>query len=148
MIGIGNEYRGDDGVGRVVARRLAGLGLPGVEVRESSGESFSLMELWKDAGSVLLIDAIQSGAEPGTVQRFDAGDEALPAEFVQQCSTHALSLAEAVEMARSLESLPPVVVIYGIEGLSFEHGNRLTPTVEKAAAEVVSRIEDELTQKD
>lgn len=146
IIGIGNEYRGDDGVGRHVARRLAELSSPDVEIQESSGESFSLMELWANAQKVILIDAVQSGAEPGTVQRFDAGEQALPTEFVQQCSTHALSLPEAIELARSLQQLPPEVVLYGIEGLSFEHGNTLTPTVARAADEAVRRIHSEVSQ--
>ncbi len=146
VIGIGNEYRGDDGVGRIVARRIAALGIAGVSVCEASGESLTLMELWRGAGRVLLVDALKSGAEPGTVMRMDAGSAPLPAEFVQQCSTHALSLAEAVELARSLGQLPPEVVIYGIEGLSFEHGNRLTPTVARAAEEAVERIGEELSK--
>ena len=146
IIGIGNEYRGDDGVGRQVARRLASLDPPNVEIQESSGESFSLMELWSNAPEVILIDAVQSGAEPGTVQRFDAGTTPLPTGFVQQCSTHALSLPEAIEMARSLEQLPPKVILYGIEGLRFEHGNILTPTVARAAEETVGHILQEISQ--
>ena len=146
IIGIGNEYRGDDGVGRHVARRLAECNPPDVEIQESSGESFSLMELWANAPKVILIDAVQSGAEPGTVQRYDAGGQALPTEFVQQCSTHALSLPEVVELARSLEQLPPEVALYGIEGLSYEHGNTLTPTVARAAEETISRILTEISE--
>lgn len=144
VIGIGNEFRGDDGVGRKVARRLAAREWQGIEIRESSGECFSLMELWTDSEKVILIDAIRSGAVPGTVQRFEAGARPLPTEFIQQCSTHALSLPEAVELARSLGQLPPEVVIYGIEGLSFEHGNQLTPTVARAAEEAFNLISQEL----
>ena len=79
------------------------------------------------------------------MQRFEAGAQPLPTEFLQQCSTHALSLPEAIELARSLEQLPSNVVLYGIEGLSFEHGNTLTPTVTRAADEAVRRILSELS---
>lgn len=147
VIGVGNDFRGDDGVGRVLARRLAALDQPNAEVRESSGESLSLMELWAGAEKVILIDAIRSGAAPGTVRRFDAGSQPLPAEFLQQCSTHALSLPEAVELSRSLGRLPPEVILFGIEGLSFEHGNRLTPTVARAADEAFSLISEELNRR-
>lgn len=145
VVGVGNEYRGDDGAGRQVARALTAPPLPGIEVRESSGESLSLMELWAGADRVLLVDAVQTGAEPGTLHRFDAGDTPLPAEFLQQCSTHALSLAEAVEMARALDSLPREVVVYGIEALSFEHGTTLTPTVREAVERTVAAIRRELS---
>ena len=127
LIGIGNEFRGDDAVGRILARRLAAMNLPGLEVLESSGECFSLMELWTDVEKAILVDALQSGAAPGTIRRIDASTESIPADLVQQCSTHSLSLLEAVEMARALEKLPPEVVIYGVEGQSFDPGEGLVP---------------------
>ena len=38
VIGIGNLLRGDDGVGRFVAQRLAGRNIPGVRVLEHEGK--------------------------------------------------------------------------------------------------------------
>ena len=143
LIGIGNEFRGDDAVGRVLARRLAAMELPGLEIHESSGECFSLMELWTDADKVILVDALQSGAAPGTIRRIDAGTKSIPAHLVQQCSTHSLSLLEAVEMARALEKLPPEVIIFGIEGESFDPGVELSPEVARAADEAFEQIRRE-----
>ncbi|MDF1851995.1 MAG: hydrogenase maturation protease [Verrucomicrobiales bacterium] len=143
LIGIGNEFRGDDAVGRILVRRLAALELPGLEIRESSGECFSLMELWTDAERVILVDALQSGSAPGTIRRIDASTESIPADLVQQCSTHSLSLLEAVEMARALEKLPPEVLIYGIEGHRFEPGEELSPEVAQAVDEAFEQIQRE-----
>ena len=47
----------------------------------------------------------RSGAAPGTTRRLDASRERLPAELFRG-STHALGLAEAVELARALDRLP------------------------------------------
>lgn len=143
VIGVGNPLRGDDAAGLHVARRLAARGVEGVH--EASGETASLMGLWQGASCVLLADAAQSGAEPGTVTRLDASSQALPAAFLH-CSTHAFGVAEAVELARSLGSLPPRILIFGIEGASFEHGAPLSPAVETGVRKAVEMIETEMNE--
>jgi hydrogenase maturation protease len=145
VIGIGNEYRGDDAAGRLVARRLHER-LPGdVIVRECSGESATLMELWQGHDRVYLVDAVQSHQPPGTLHRLAAHERELPRDFFHT-STHAFSLAEAVELARALDQLPHEVIIYGIEGSWFEPGTRLTPAVASGIEQAADRIHAELTK--
>jgi len=143
VIGVGNALRGDDAAGLNVARLLSKRGI--TNVHESSGETFSLMELWSNADTVLLADAAQSGAKPGEVSRFDVSTQPLPTEFLH-CSTHAFGVAEAVELARSMETLPPRVIIFGIEGVSFEHGDELTPEVATGVEHAASLIETDLNR--
>lgn len=145
IIGVGNAYRSDDAVGLVVARRLRDdthLQTDQVTIQEHSGEGTALIEAWKDAESVIVIDAVQSGAPPGTAQRFDASQQPLPAVF-SSASTHSFGLAEAIEMARALQQLPARLVVYGIEGENFAEGIELSSAVEHAAQSVVERIRTE-----
>jgi len=136
IAGIGNEYRGDDAVGLIVARRLKERLADSVTVIEQSGDGAALIEAWRNAQTVVVIDATMSGAAPGTIRRFDANAQPIPtASF--RCSTHAFSLAEAIELARALRQLPPRLVIYGIEGKNFAAGVGLSAEVEKAAGETV-----------
>lgn len=139
IIGVGNDFRGDDCAGLEVARRLRALNLPGVVITEHAGEGAALMETWRAASRVILIDAAQSGAAPGTVHRLDASTQAIPAAFFSY-STHAFSVAEAVEMARALGELPPNLIIYGIEGTRFALGEALSPAVEAAIARVTDAV--------
>ena len=139
IIGLGNEYRRDDAVGLVVARRLREAALESVLVLEETGEGASLLESWQDSDTVILIDAVQSGAAPGTVHRLDAGAQPIAKKFFR-FSTHAFGLAEAVELARALGRLPPRLIVYGVEGKSFEAGVGLSPEVEAAAQVVVARV--------
>jgi hydrogenase maturation protease len=145
VIGIGNEFRGDDGAGIEVARRLAVLELPGVTVLEQSGEGAALMDSWQTAAAVYVIDAVQAGGPAGAVYRFDAVRQPLPAHF-SGYSSHAFGLAEAVAMARLLEQLPPQLVIFGVEGKNFDYGVALTAEVEAAVRDVTARMVAELTQ--
>ena len=139
IIGLGNQYRCDDAVGLVVARHLKEAAPAHVRVLEESGEGTALIELWKGAETVILIDAVHSGAKPGTVRRFDAHGQPIPTRFFHY-STHAFGVAEAIELARVLGQLPPRLFVYGIEGKTFEAGLGLSPEVEKAAQEVVERV--------
>ena len=139
VIGLGNPFRGDDAVGHTVAQRLRELAPPGVDVREESGEGVALIETWKDATDVILIDAAQSGAAPGTIHRLDASRGPVPTRFFPS-STHAFGVAEAVELARALNQLPPRVVLYGIEGRSFRAGETLSPEVAGAVDEVLKGV--------
>lgn len=131
VIGVGNAYRGDDGAGIAVARKLAAQRLPGVRVMEMNGEGTSLVDAWKDVPSVLLVDAVSSGAVPGTIHRFEVQAGPLPTELKHH-SSHFFGVAEAVEVARALGRIPPRLVIYGIEGKNFSLGRDLSPEVEGA----------------
>jgi hydrogenase maturation protease len=143
VVGIGNAWRNDDRAGLAVARRLAGTLPEGVAVLEREGEPTSLMDSWEGAEAVWVVDAVSSGAEPGTVHRHDAGTQELPAQLFRT-STHHFGLAEAVELARAVGRLPEKVIVYGIEGANFETGETLSPKVEAAAARVAEAVRKEV----
>jgi hydrogenase maturation protease len=145
VIGVGNPDRGDDAAGLLVARLLKGRDLPQVAVMEQPGEGAALMDAWKTSGAtmVFLIDAVSSGGEAGAIYRLDATIEPIPASFFHY-STHAFSLAEAVELARVLGELPPRIVIYGIEGKQYTAGWTRSPEVEQAIPVVAERIAQEI----
>jgi hydrogenase maturation protease len=142
VIGIGNAWRRDDAAGLAVARQLRGA-LDGVDVLEREGEPAGLMDTWQVAERLWLVDAVSSGAEPGTVYRVDVTQNELPPELFR-ASTHHLGLAEAVELARALDRLPSHVVFYGIEGGSFEAGEGLSPPVEAAVGLVARAVQEEV----
>lgn len=129
IIGVGNAARGDDAAGLIAARRLGGL--------EHEGDPVALLDMWREADVAVVIDAVSSGAEPGTVHRFDATSAPLPARLRGSTSSHALGLAEAIELGRTLGRLPGRLLVYGIEGERFEAGTELTPAV-AAAVEAVA----------
>ena len=140
---MGNPWRRDDAAGLAVARRLRGTLPAGVQVIEREGEPSGLIDAWDGADALWLVDAVSSGAAPGTVRRLDASTEELPAELFR-ASTHHLGLAEAVELARALGRLPAQVVFYGIEGASFDVGEQLTPEVEAAVTRVAELLREEV----
>jgi hydrogenase maturation protease len=141
VIGVGNAYRGDDAAGLAVARLLRERG---VEALDQEGEPVALVELLAGHGAVVLIDAVRSGASPGTVHRVDASTEPLPQELRGSTSTHAIGLGETIELARVLGRLPPRVLVYGVEGERFDAGEQLSPAVRAAIGPLADAIAAEL----
>lgn len=146
VIGIGNPYRGDDAVGWIVAQQIAAQRAKKVETLTLSGEGAGLIEAWADRATVVLVDAVQAGQQPGTIYRFDAGKENVPARFFQY-SSHAFSLAEAVALSQALGQLPDSLIIYGVEGEQFAQGQPLCEAVQAAVPIVVQRIWEDLAER-
>jgi hydrogenase maturation protease len=147
LIGVGNRFRHDDAAGLEVARRLRLAAPSGVTVLEQEGEPASLLEAWSGADEALLVDAVSSGAEPGTLHRFQVGDRPLPAELFRP-STHALGVREAVELARELGRLPKRLSVYGIEGADFGAGEGLSEPVRNTVDQLVAELHEELNGRD
>ncbi len=144
VIGVGNRLRGDDGVGLAVCDLLLEDPPSNTEVYGFEHVPAELCEHWEGASSVVLVDAcVSEGSEPGAIRRLNARDTPLAADTLR-LSTHGFGLAEAIELARSLDALPPRLCVYAIEGRSFERGEGLSPAVAAAAKTVAAQIRAEL----
>jgi hydrogenase maturation protease len=143
LIGVGNRLRHDDGAGLEVASRLRATRPPGIRILEEEGEPASLIQCFELMQEVLIIDAVSTGGKPGDLHRFDATHEPLPAETFRS-STHALGVADAIELARELDRLPHRLAVYGIEGEEFKAGEGLSPSVEATVKALVEELHAEL----
>ncbi len=141
VIGVGNRWRGDDGAGLEAAAVLASD--PGMTVHEHEGDGTGLLELWAGADAVVLIDAIHGGAAPGDLHRLDVSDAPLR-HAAAHPSSHAIGVAEAIELSRALGSLPRRVVVCGVEGAAFATGRGLSPVVANRIPMLASMVRDEV----
>jgi len=143
LIGLGNDLRGDDAAGLLVARAAREASRGGVDVVEAGGEPIDLLDAWENAEAAVVVDAVVSGAAPGAIQRIDAAAGPLPAPFAAP-STHALGLAEAVELARALGRLPDRLIVFGIEGTDFATGGEPSAAIRSAVASLAAAALAEL----
>jgi hydrogenase maturation protease len=143
VIALGNPLRADDGAGPAVLDALAGRVPDGVRLARSGGDPAELLEAFDGLERVVLVDAVRTGAPAGTLHRFDAAAGPLPARTAG-ASTHALGLAEALELARALGRLPASTLVVGIEAAGDETGRalsaRVAASVEPAAALVLDAL--------
>ena len=144
VIGVGNDYGGDDGVGLRVAREIGALGLDGLRVVTVAGDCTRLVGTWTREDRVFLVDAAFSSSVPGAIHRMEATDGPLPEEPLWRASTHSFGVAEAIELARALRQMPRRLVVYGVEGKTFTPGFGLSREVDRSVDRVVRRILEEL----
>jgi hydrogenase maturation protease len=139
----GNPDRGDDAAGPLVARRLREMG---IEVREQSGEAMDLIAAWQGADKVVLIDAVVTGRRSGTVSTWDGLAEP-PAIQPRMGSSHALGVAEAIALSRTLGWLPRRLTLYGIEARRFEFGAPASKSVIRAVERTARRVYEYCTDQ-
>ncbi|GGM68155.1 hydrogenase maturation protease [Dactylosporangium sucinum] len=142
VIGVGNPYRRDDGVGLAVVDRLRAAGLPGVTLAESDGEAVALILLWQCRRVAVVVDAVRADPpHPGRIHRMAMPE---PGRVNRPGGTHATGPADAVALARTLGRLPQRLVLYGVEAADTGYGCGLSPGVAGAADRLAARIADEL----
>jgi hydrogenase maturation protease len=135
---IGSRLRGDDAAGPLVADALRAARAP-VHVVEAGADPLSMLDAWDMDDMVFVVDAVTSGAPPGTIHELTAKEVGgIPERGAG--STHGFGLAMVVELARTLGRLPRQLTVVGIEGGQFEIGAEPHADVRRAAAVVADRI--------
>lgn len=134
VIGVGNPYRRDDGVGTAVIELLRVAGLPeGVRLECSLGDTAELIQLWEDADLAIVVDA----ARPSTPR---------PGILHHTVSSHHLPMGEAIELARALGRMPRRLELFAIEVADTGHGEGLSPPVhlgaQRAAHAIATEVKD------
>lgn len=146
MIGAGNGFRTDDGAGLIAVERLRGCVPEDVPVVAVQGQATEVMSAWENYDTAIVIDAVSSNSEPGYVHRFEPIEQPLPPELFR-FSTHAFGVLEAIEFGRALNMLPARIIVYGIEGASFDSGTEITEAVDEAVNTVVKRVVQDIGRR-
>jgi len=144
VVGLGRADRGDDAIGPEVARAFAARCGTRADVAESE-QPADLMDVWSGRELVVIVDAVRSGASPGTIHvlhlgaddpGFDTEGRRTPSEG----GSHALGLESVVGLAGALGLLPSRLVLVGVEGTSFDYGDALSPAVADAVEATVDEV--------
>ena len=139
VAGVGNVLRGDDGFGPAVVARLGSL--PGeVDVVETGiGGVALLQELMTGYDGVVLIDAVDQGAPPGTVFALEPD----VADAVHVADVHLANPERVLSMAKTMGCLPERVLIVGCQPVGMDDlGAGLSRAVERAVPAAVARVEE------
>lgn len=112
IIGIGSPF-GDDAVGLEAARILAQTPPPNCEVIAADRPGAGLLELIRGIDAAILVDAVHSGAPPGTLHELNF--EELGNGQLSFPGTHDLGVAAALQLARKLGRAPARGKMLGIE---------------------------------
>jgi hydrogenase maturation protease len=144
VIGVGNEYRRDDGLGPAVIERLRRRDLPGVRLATTDGEPARLIDLWAGAALAIVVDAARAAPpRPGRIHRLTLDG---PSGWRGPAGgSHGLGLGDAVDLAAALGLLPGRIVIYAVEPADLSFGAGLSPPVGAAVGPVADAVTREIT---
>ena len=143
VIGVGNEFRRDDGAGPAVVERLRELTLPGVGLVLTDGEPTRLIEAWTGAALALVVDAVRGQPpHPGRVHRLVMDRPGAGA--ARTASSHGLGLGDAVALALALDRMPGRLIMHAIEAADLTQGTGLTPAVDLAVGLVAAAILEDI----
>jgi hydrogenase maturation protease len=141
VIGLGNPLMGDDGVGWAVAERLANdPRLPeSVEVICGGTDLLRYARQIESRSAVLVLDAIQGAAEPGTISVFADG---APELDETQEHAHHLSAIQAIRLLQMTMPVSFLLLCVSISGGSLVAG--LSPELAARLPAVTDRVLQEL----
>lgn len=132
LIGIGNRFRRDDGIGPAVVDRLRSRGDAWICTPDH------LIEALAGTSAAVIVDAAAPDGTPGRIERFDLAHGHFPQD--RTVSSHGLGLADSLSLADALGALPATTVIYTLEAEDVGHGEGLTAQVSKCLPVLAERI--------
>lgn len=144
VIGVGNEFRRDDGAGPAVIDALRGR--VDATLAITDGEPARLIELWAGADLAVVVDAVRAKPpNPGRLHELDL-ETATQTPPSTPASSHALGLGEAIKLGQAVDRLPHRLHIYAIEGQHFNLGLGLSPPITDAVHTTAEHIIELLDQ--
>jgi hydrogenase maturation protease len=143
VLGIGNILLRDEGVGVRVIEAMREMALPSwVELVDGGTAGADLLDIIADRRKVIVIDAMDADAEPGTILRLEIGDLAGPEN--PDVSLHEIGLLETLAMTRHLGCSPQEVVVFGVKPAEVCPGDTLTGSMVAALPRIVALVQNEL----
>jgi hydrogenase maturation protease len=146
VLGLGNPLMTDDGLGLAALERLRESYdmPPGVELVDGGTWGLNLLPVIEDAGGVILIDAIDTGAAPGTPVRIERAQ--LPRYLGTKLSPHQVDLRDVIALAELRGTLPRQTVALGLQPERVELGNTLSDVLRCRLDDLVALVAQELTR--
>lgn len=151
VLGLGNVLYKDEGLGvhALNALRDALLldpesGLPEVELLDGGTLGLNLLPLVESASHLLVLDAVDASAQPGTV--VELGKDTLLRFGGMRLSQHQFSFHQVIGLAYIRECLPENLYLIGVQPAELSPGLNLSPQVSAALPEVVDRARSVLSR--
>jgi hydrogenase maturation protease len=137
VIGLGNALMADDGAGLAALERLRLHPLAsGVELVDGGTWGLNLLPVIEGADRVLLLDAVNAGAPPGTIIQLEGAS--IPRFLETKVSPHQVDLRDVLALAELRGTCPHETVVIGVQPARVEMAAALTPTVERQIGALVA----------
>ncbi|MFZ3086189.1 MAG: hydrogenase maturation protease [Candidatus Hydromicrobium sp.] len=144
IIGFGNKYRSDDGIGIRIIEELEKLdSFKDIEIIDGGTSGSDLIFLIKGCSKIIIIDAIDAGQNVGDVVNIKINDiEEFIRRDYKSLSLHDLNLADILKLIKALK-IDADISIIGVKPKKMDFGDRLSPEIEKKIPEIISLVKKE-----
>ena len=148
VLGIGNLVMSDDGAGVRVVQELQKRYLfpPHVEIMDGGTLGLDLLPKLEGIGRLLVVDAVETGGEPGTLVRL-SGEE-LPIALQTKVSPHQMGLKDLIAVAELMGHVPREMVLVGIQPAGIGMGAELSVHVAEQLEEMIANVLTKLNEWD
>jgi hydrogenase maturation protease len=138
----------DDGVGPALLDQLAGSAARWngqVEFLDGGTQGLALLGHLSGRRALIIVDALKTGAPPGTVHRLTLPElrEASPG---RASSSHECNAGELLAAAQLLDELPDQLFVVGVEPEKITTGLGLSPSVREALPTASDQVNGLLSQ--
>ncbi len=144
VVGLGNGLAGDDAVGLQLISQLRQQGLVACHFLELP--QMDVLEILDEADTIVFVDALVSGAAPGTIQLLALSAAEMESRNEAAFSLHGWGLKEILELRRALGLQSPRMFLLGIEIESAAPSTELSAAVQIAVKKVVQHFPQLLDQ--
>jgi hydrogenase maturation protease len=144
VLGVGNILLTDEGVGvRVVEAFQQRYVIPeGVDVLDGGTAGMDLLDALSSRSHIVIVDAVRTGAEPGTIVRLAGVD--VPALFSNRISPHQLGISDVLAILRLVDQEPEHIALIGIVPFDLELGLALSDGIAAKIDQMVDLVAREL----
>ncbi|MDD3818501.1 MAG: hydrogenase maturation protease [Actinomycetota bacterium] len=145
IIGFGNKYRSDDGLGIRVIEEIKGLdSFKDIDVIDGGTSGIDLLFLAKTCKKIIIVDALDVGIDTDDVICIKVNDiEEFIKKDCKSLSLHDLNLSDILKLIKTLK-IDVEIIIIGIKPVNIDFGENLSPEIERKIPQIISMIKEEI----
>ncbi|MFW5927951.1 MAG: hydrogenase maturation protease [Thermoplasmatota archaeon] len=142
VIGIGNLYRGDDGIGPKLVRKLKEKPFPpNILFFDIGLKEMNLLHILKGLDSVLIIDAVDFDGDLGEFRFFEMDE----VDSIREISgSHGSNLFKIIELSKKMREAPDEIIIMGIKPGNMELGDEMSDELLENIGTYLESIEERM----
>ncbi|MCL4378534.1 MAG: hydrogenase maturation protease [Actinobacteria bacterium] len=148
IIGFGNIFMSDDGIGIKVIEELRKESFTSkfnnISIIDGGTSAVDLLFMLENSDKVIIVDAVDAGQNTGEIVRFKLNEIAeFKKKNIKSFSLHDVDLSEAFNLMKSLNMTADITII-GIKPKIVDYGEKLSPEIESKIPELILKIKQEM----
>lgn len=142
VVGVGNPFRHDDGIGLAIVKILQEENNPSMIVVDGGTDGFSLFDRLALYEHAIIIDAVFMGESPGVIKLFSSQEAKLQIKG-DALSTHGFGLADVLKLTEEF-GVKTIIKIIGIQPESVDFGAGLSEVVKNSIPQILELVKREI----